>query len=105
MERKKKICGVKFCGGCNPRYDRGAAYQEVLSRLSHVLDFHLAEEGQTYDLLFVVCGCTSCCATLAAYSVREATVKLWEEEQLEDCILQLGALARRLIKKNSHLSQ
>ena len=27
-------CTVKFCGGCNPRYDRGEAYQTVRSSLS-----------------------------------------------------------------------
>ena len=29
-------CGVKFCGGCNPRYDRGAAYREIKDELNHI---------------------------------------------------------------------
>ena len=29
-------CTVKFCGGCNPRYDRGEAYQTVRTSLADV---------------------------------------------------------------------
>ena len=32
-------CTVKFCGGCNPRYDRGEAYQTVRSSLSGTAEF------------------------------------------------------------------
>lgn len=51
--------GVKYCGGCNPRFDRARAVQE--------LGFGQAEParaGVRYQTLLVVCGCTARCADL-----------------------------------------
>ena len=53
--------GIKYCGGCNPRYDR-AAYVKVLCARHPDWDWEYAQEGVRYDLLLVVGGCTSCCA-------------------------------------------
>ena len=44
-------CAVKFCGGCNPMYDRGAA---------GVADFSLPRDGEQYDVLLILRGCTGC---------------------------------------------
>ena len=51
---------VKFCGGCNPRYDRGAAYQRIRSELDQAVSFSLPVEGQHYDILLILRGCTGC---------------------------------------------
>ncbi len=53
-------CTVKFCGGCNPRYDRGEAYRRICQALSDVARFSLPEEGKTYDVLVILRGCTGC---------------------------------------------
>ena len=45
-------CTVKFCGGCNPRHDRGECYGTVRSALS--------DEGAHYDVLLIIRGCTGC---------------------------------------------
>ncbi len=37
------ICGVRFCGGCNPRYDRGKALEKIKEQNEDV-DFRIAEE-------------------------------------------------------------
>lgn len=52
--------GVKYCGGCNPRYER----KNILERLKKEYDeitIHLAKEDEAYDLVIVLCGCSSCC--------------------------------------------
>ena len=46
-------CAVKFCGGCNPMYDRGAAYRNIA-------DFSLPRDGEQYDVLLILRGCTGC---------------------------------------------
>lgn len=51
---------VKFCGGCNPRHDRGTAYQTVRASLSDVCSFSYPEDGVHYDVLLIVRGCTGC---------------------------------------------
>ncbi len=53
-------CTVKFCGGCNPRYDRGAAYRRICSQLADVAEFSYPEDGAHYDVLLILRGCTGC---------------------------------------------
>ncbi len=53
-------CTVKFCGGCNPRYDRGEAYHRIRESLSEIAHFSLPEDGASYDVLVILRGCTGC---------------------------------------------
>ena len=53
-------CTVKFCGGCNPRYDRGEAYRQIGEALSGAARFSLPEDGVHYDVLVILRGCTGC---------------------------------------------
>ena len=40
-------CGVRFCGGCNPRYDRGEALNQIKDRLKDSdIEFKITTEGQ-----------------------------------------------------------
>lgn len=75
-------CGVKFCGGCNPRFARGEAYQRIKEALTDKIDFVYAEEGGQYDILLVVCGCTNCCASILEYQFRLGCVKMWDESHI-----------------------
>ena len=51
---------VKFCGGCNPGYDRGAAYQEIRAAVADCAVISLPEAGRHYDALLIIRGCTGC---------------------------------------------
>ncbi len=53
--------GVKYCGGCNPRYDRVAYVQTLASRWPDAV-FEPAQPGQVYHRVLVVCGCPAQCA-------------------------------------------
>ncbi|MGN1030727.1 MAG: hypothetical protein ACI4PQ_03920 [Butyricicoccaceae bacterium] len=53
-------CTVKFCGGCNPKYERGDAYAAIRSALSDVAEFSLPRDGEQYDALLIITGCTAC---------------------------------------------
>ena len=53
-------CTVKFCGGCNPRDDRGEAYRTIREALSGTASFSLPEDGVHYDVLVILRGCTGC---------------------------------------------
>lgn len=52
---------VKFCGGCNPRFDRGAAAELLKKRLPE-LNFRPALEGE-HDASLIICGCPAACAS------------------------------------------
>lgn len=53
-------CTVKFCGGCNPHYDRGAAYKTIVNSVSDFASFSLPQDGVKYDVLLIIRGCTQC---------------------------------------------
>ncbi|MBR0127169.1 MAG: hypothetical protein IJL99_02795 [Firmicutes bacterium] len=76
-------CGVKFCGGCNPRYDRGAAFRQIKDDLSDI-DFVHAEEGNPVDNLLVIGGCTACCASYEQYDVKGNVYKMWDKDHIEN---------------------
>jgi 4-hydroxybutyrate CoA-transferase len=51
---------IKYCGGCNPRYDRS----DVADRLKNDLpQAQIVPAGETpADYVVVLCGCRSACA-------------------------------------------
>ncbi len=53
--------GMKFCGGCNPAYDRIAAADIVRNSLSGIAEF-VSSEDKDADLVLVFMGCSSACA-------------------------------------------
>lgn len=53
-------CTVRYCGGCNPMYERGKAYRSIVSALSDVAAFSYPQEGEHYDVLLIIRGCTGC---------------------------------------------
>lgn len=53
---------VKYCGGCNPRYDRPGFRTRLEARLAGRAEFVNASAEGPFDLVLVVCGCTAACA-------------------------------------------
>lgn len=74
-------CGVKFCGGCNPHYQRGDAYRKIIADLPQI-DFEHVEEGTAYDHLLVIGGCTACCPIIDQYTVNGDVLKMWSEDHV-----------------------
>ncbi len=52
--------GVKFCGGCNPTYERGAVYREYRDRYPEH-HFETVDLKKKYDRILVICGCEKAC--------------------------------------------
>lgn len=55
--------GVRYCGGCNPRYDRVALVKQVAGCFPGV-DFVPAQPGEHYPAALVVCGCPALCVNV-----------------------------------------
>lgn len=53
--------GIKYCGGCNPRYNRGEEVNKIIEKYPEI-DFEPAKEGAYYDCILIVSGCRSACA-------------------------------------------
>ena len=75
-------CGVKFCGGCNPHYQRGDAFRKIQADLPEI-EFEYAEEGVGYDHLLVIGGCTACCPIIEQYTVNGDVLKMWSEDHVK----------------------
>jgi len=54
--------GVKYCGGCNPRYERKQFLNRLQKELEKECTFEIAQENTLYDAILVLGGCNSCCA-------------------------------------------
>ena len=82
------IFGVKYCGGCNPRYNRTAFFDTVKSRCPEA-EFQYVQPDVVYDRLLVICGCPSRCADISKIRVDGDIYKISEEDQLEQLIAQI----------------
>ena len=84
-------CGVKFCGGCNPRYQRGDAIRAIRADLPQI-DFEHAQEDVPYDQLLVIGGCPACCASFLQYTVKDEVLKMWSPDHMDN-------IKQRLLQK------
>lgn len=83
-------CGVRFCGGCNPRYDRGEALNQIKDRLkTSDIEFEITQEGEQYDDLLIIGGCTNCCAGYDQFKWSGKIRKMWAAEHIEKIINEL----------------
>ena len=67
MADRRQI-GVRYCGGCNPRYDRVALVKRIGGFFPEA-EFVTAQAGVKYPAVLVVCGCPSRCANVSDLAV------------------------------------
>lgn len=54
--------GIKYCGGCNPHYDRTREVQKFIKKFpNHTFTFN--PEQDPCDICLLVCGCMTACAS------------------------------------------
>ena len=58
--------GLKYCGGCNPTYDRVALVKKIQKHLQGKVEF-VSPERKDVDLILAVQGCSTACADLSAF--------------------------------------
>jgi len=57
---------IKYCGGCNPNYDRVALVEEMKARLGETVKWSCPDDDPC-DLVIAVQGCETACADLTAF--------------------------------------
>ncbi|MGF6375247.1 hypothetical protein M2140_000281 [Clostridiales Family XIII bacterium PM5-7] len=73
------LVGIRFCGGCNVRYDRKQYLEEIINgNPGH--EFQFAKEDEPYELLLCICGCPSCCVSYEQFKYNRL-VKVWDSTQ------------------------
>ncbi|MDY6905560.1 MAG: hypothetical protein SWH61_12845 [Thermodesulfobacteriota bacterium] len=61
----QKTLRIKFCGGCNPEYDRVALAEQVQA-MARTNGVTVITDGQP-NVLVVICGCACACADWTAF--------------------------------------
>ena len=70
---------LKYCGGCNPGYDRVAAVAHIKKCLSDVIEFVSAESRDVASIL-IVAGCKTACVDVSDFK----DIPIWLVTSLED---------------------
>jgi len=55
-----KAMAIKYCGGCNPRFDRVGFVSRLIEKFPELVA--VPSDAVEPWLVLVVCGCCSCCA-------------------------------------------
>ena len=62
--------GIKYCGGCNPGYDRVALADYVQQSLQGRAEF-VPLDNAAIDLVLAIEGCRTCCADLSSFEGKQ----------------------------------
>lgn len=65
--------GVRYCGGCNPRYDRVSFVKQLETALPEIR-FLPVQPGEAYAAVLLVCGCLSQCVSWELLPVPQERV-------------------------------
>lgn len=80
--------GVKYCGGCNPNYQRRSIVTRAQSEFPHA-HFSSYDPASSYDLVVVICGCMEECFTFSCTNSAHDPVwvrSLQEYDRLHDAL-------------------
>lgn len=53
--------GIKYCGGCNPGYNRSETVSQIISIYPEI-EFEPAKQDTYYDFILIINGCSRSCA-------------------------------------------
>jgi hypothetical protein len=79
--------GIKYCGGCNPQYDRMFIASRVKEDIGYEHSVEPVKEGITYDIVIVLCGCTCACANTKTIKVIYKKVHITSEFDYEKLLV------------------
>ncbi|WP_227020263.1 hypothetical protein [Sinanaerobacter chloroacetimidivorans] len=96
------IGGVKFCGGCNPRYERGKALETIKNHFKGRVEFVNVQEDAEYDFVLVIGGCTNCCASYQQYKAKEY-ILMWNFDHIEETIKKIEEMGGMRLELEGNL--
>lgn len=83
------VYAIKYCGGCNPRYDRGELVNKLKKHFDSKIEFDTAKENTEYDGLIVIGGCTNCCPSYLHYNTKTEPILIWDQDNIEHIITKI----------------
>jgi hypothetical protein len=71
--------GLKYCGGCNPGYDRVSIKDQIEKSLKDKILF-VSQESDDKEMILAIEGCKIACADLSDFQ----GLKIWKITSVED---------------------
>ena len=71
--------GIKYCGGCNPYYDRVDLVRQIENRLDGIVEF-VSPANDDVDLVLAVEGCNTACADLSLFDGKNIRIITQRED-------------------------
>jgi 4-hydroxybutyrate CoA-transferase len=71
--------GIKYCGGCNSRFERIAIAEKIKSDYKN-FEFSYAKENQEYDFIIVINGCHIACAGLHGLNSKKGFIIIRDDD-------------------------
>lgn len=78
--------GVKYCGGCNPRFDRILEVKKVMERYPQE-EFELLNVKKQYDRVLLVCGCERTCLRFRQDLPQEKSIVIGDIQECRNLTL------------------
>lgn len=80
--------GIKYCGGCNPYYDRVALVRRIEGRLQGKVEF-VSPDKDSVELVLAVEGCKTACADLGSFDGKQIRV-ITQREDVDEFIQEIS---------------
>ena len=93
MGRKKRI-GIKYCGGCNPGYERVEMMERIQLRFNDRFLF-LRHDEPDIDVLILMSGCPRACAAEDLNTTKIPNCLVTGEDDFDSLIDWLKSLDRK----------
>ena len=84
--------GVKYCGGCNSKYDRTAFLEKIKSGCSENIVFKNVNDKSEVDFIIVLCGCKTACADYHSLKSKHGMVLISNENEIYSIIKRIDEL-------------
>ncbi|MGI6168378.1 MAG: hypothetical protein ACOYI4_01505 [Christensenellales bacterium] len=79
------LVAIKYCGGCNPYYDRSALVQRLKQELSHEVEF--APPGTVdCDVGVIISGCVRRCILQNVFRAKYGSVYVTKDEDFHQTV-------------------
>lgn len=75
-------CGVKFCGGCQPVFDRKSFLEHVKAACTELDFVYCSQEQEPPEIILVICGCSASCVNDNFLSDKRTSLYVTKKEDL-----------------------
>ena len=75
--------GIKFCGGCNPKYDRSKVAEILKEKINKKYKVEYVRDNETYDFVFIINGCQVACASREGFIVLKKSYTIFSLSSFE----------------------